>query len=424
MSQIHDINRTLDTGGGSCPIDHSLPRQKTNQVVELSGPPIERDNQGMWHIRGFEEARAILRNKDTRQAGFNADQIEGIRGINNQPILYLEGKTHQQQRIQTARFFTPKTVSTSYRQFIEKLSDQLVEQVRTKKTVDLSQLSLMLAVQVASRVVGLTNSLLPGMDKRLDVFFHMDHNPVSRYPLLRWKLFARLLGLIHQRHVLSFFFLDVQPAIRARRRHLQEDVISHLIGLKYSDAEILTECLTYAAAGMVTTREFISLATWHMLEHPSLRTRYLSASEEERFEILHEALRLEPVVSHLYRHATADIQLESQEQHITIPAGSLIDIHIYATNADESVVGAEPLALCPNRQLHGDRVPTMLMGFGDGAHRCPGSFLAIQETDIFLQRLLALDHLRIEHPPKLSWNEVSTGYEIRDFLLTCEPGNK
>ncbi len=90
---------------------------------------------------------------------------------------------------------------------------------------------------------------------------------------------------------------------------------------------------------------------------------------------------------------------------------------IYAANADETVVGEEPLGLCPGRAIDGERIPSMLLGFGDGHHRCPGSYLAIQETDIFLQRLLAVDTLYIERTPALYWNELTTGYEVRNFLL-------
>ncbi len=90
---------------------------------------------------------------------------------------------------------------------------------------------------------------------------------------------------------------------------------------------------------------------------------------------------------------------------------------IYAANADETVVGEEPLALCPGRAIDGERIPSMLLGFGDGHHRCPGSYLAIQETDIFLQRLLAVDTLYIERTPTLYWNELTTGYEVRNFQL-------
>lgn len=404
-----------------CPVEHgTLSHQKTSRGTEASPTPLQRDAQGVWQIYSFEEARTILRSNATRQAGFNAEQLENIPGVTNKPILYLEGKAHQQQRKQTARFFTPKTVSTSYRQFIETLADQLVNEFKRKKRVDLSQLSLKLAVKVAARVVGVTNSRVSGMDRRLDAFFQQPASSRKMIPLLRWKPFARLQQLFHQRHILAFYWLDVQPAIRARKRLAQEDVISHLLSQNYSDAEILTECVTYAAAGMVTTREFISIAAWHFLENPALRNRYLAAPQEERLEMLHETLRLEPVVGNLYRRATADIPLESQGKSVVIPEGDMINIHIYAANVDETVVGEESLALCPGRPIHGERIPSMIMGFGDGHHRCPGSYLAIEETDIFLHRLLALDSLYIERIPTLNWNELTTGYEIRNFMIALK----
>ena len=121
---------------------------------------------------GFEEARAILRSSATKQAGFSSEQVRKLPGITNEPVLFMEGKAHQQQRKLTARFFTPKTVSSNYRQFMETLADQLVNDFKRKKRGDLSQLSLILAVQVAAQVIGITNSRLAGMDRRLDVFFH------------------------------------------------------------------------------------------------------------------------------------------------------------------------------------------------------------------------------------------------------------
>lgn len=395
-----------------CPVDHgALSRQKTARVVEPVGVPIERDANGVWHVRGFEEARTVLRSSETKQAGFKAELLERLPHRMQPPILYQEGKPHNQQRKQTARFFTPKVVSENYRQLMEKMADTLISTLQRRKKADLSQLSLRLAVRVAGQVVGLTNSRLPGMAKRLDAFF--SDNTVDLHLSPR-----TLLHFVwNQSHMALFFLLDVKPAIEARKRAPQEDVISHLLERGATDSEILTECVTYAAAGMVTTREFISVAAWHLLEHPALRERYLVAPEAERYAMLHEILRLEPVVGHLYRRATADMRIESDGAEVVIPQGALIDIHIYGTNADESIVGAHRLAVCPERELNGDRVNLPLMSFGDGAHRCPGSYIAVQETDILLQRLLMLDGLRMEQAPAMHWNDLVTGYELRKFVI-------
>lgn len=331
------------------------------------------------------------------------------------PILYLEGKLHQEQRRRTARFFTPKAVSTTYRQMMERLADTLVASVRRTKRADLSQVSLTLAVQVVAKVVGLTNSRLPGMTKRLETFLEA-HWSIDR----RGHPLALIRTLWKLRHVAAFFFLDVQPAIRARKRKPQEDVISHLLAQGYSESEILTECLTYAVAGMTTTREFMSVAAWHLLEQPALCARYRAAPEEERYAILHEVLRLEPVVGDLYRLTTAHLHIQSSGAPLVIPQGERIQIHLHVTNTDETIVGEHPLHLCPGRTLKGEKVPPMLMSFGDGHHRCPGAYLAIQETDILLRRLLALDGLRVERVPTTTWNALLTGYELRKFMIVVD----
>jgi cytochrome P450 len=394
-------------------------QKKTGKAAESAdAPDVERAADGSWHIRGFQDARAILRGPNTRQAGFRADVINRISGAGNVPILYQEGKAHQQQRKHTARFFTPKTVSRDYRRLMEKLADDLIAHLKQSGRADLGALSLTLAVQVASAVVGLTNSRLPGMHKRLDAFFAFNPGDETTTGGLRTSLKRLRTLVVSQAQLAAFYYLDVKPAIDARRRQPREDVISHLLSQGYGNREILTECITYAAAGMVTTREFISMAAWHLLEQPELRARYVAAEEGERLTILEEILRLEPVVGHLYRRTTDDIRFTLGAESITIPQGALIDLHIHAANTDERIVGEHPFAVCSDRQLRGERVGPEMLSFGDGAHRCPGSYTALQETDIFLLRLLALDGLRIEHAPTLTWNDLVTGYELRDFPIT------
>src|SRR5262249_30040775 len=171
----------------------------------------------------------------------------------------------------------------------ERLAGELVAELARSKRGDLSRLGMRLAVQVAGEVVGLTASRRPGMDRRLDAFFTGDLVEPS------WRPHALLGFLRNQIRLAAVYLLDVRPAIQARRRQPREDVISHLLAQGYRDSEILTECVTYGAAGMVTTREFICVAAWHLLEQPALCARYLAAPEEERQEILQEMLRVGPV---------------------------------------------------------------------------------------------------------------------------------
>jgi cytochrome P450 len=401
------------TQAARCPVVHGAQR-KTVRNTQTTSRPVERDAAGVWHVRGYEEAKAILRSPHTKQAGFKAELIERMPQHMNTPILYQEGQVHHQQRRQTARFFTPKATSANYRQLMESLSDEIIAGLKRTKRADLSTLSMTLAVRVAAQVVGLTDSLMPGLDTRLNAFFADDLGELG------WSPQAIAGFLRNQTRVAKFFYVDVKPAIQARKRQPREDVISHLLALGYRDSEILTECITYAAAGMATTREFICVAAWHLLEQPELRQHFSASDEAERHQLLQEILRVEPVVGHLHRRATDNLLIESNGAPLIIPAGALIDIHIYAANADAAVVGDDPLAVCPGRRLKDERAGAPVMSFGDGAHRCPGAFIAIQESDIFLRRLLAVESLRMTRPPSLIWNDLVTGYELRDFIVVVE----
>lgn len=411
MTTTIDSHADVKSATTGCPFHEGFSQRKTISPTPRPVPLVEQDAQGVWHIRGFDEARAVLRTEGTKQAGFRAENMDNLPSIIEPPILYLEGKPHHTQRAQTARFFTPKFTNENYRELMERLSDQIIAELKRKKQADLSLLSMRLAASVVRWIVGLTNSVLPGMERRIEAFFAEKQVKRGWSPRAIWDT------INSQRTVIAFYLLDVLPAIRVRRKQPREDVISHLIGRGANDASILTECVTYGAAGMVTTREFIGVATWHMLEQPELRQRFLAASVEERRAILHEILRLEPIVGHIYRRTTETISFESEGRTITIPAGQLVNIHVYGTNDDERAVGNSPDQICPARELRDERVALPIMSFGDGHHRCPGAYVAIQESEIFLSRLLAIPTLRIVRKPQVGHDPTVAGYELRNFIV-------
>lgn len=362
---------------------------------------------GHAQIASYDTGRDLLRNDGAVQAGFLAEMVNSIPGSEHVPVLYSEGDEHTEMRRATAKYFTPTAVNT-YQPMIARLADELVAEITKRGEVNLDDLSLHLAVEVAAQVVGLTNSRLPGMEKRIEAFVSGSvdgaADAVNRFSPLRDTQMNANVGL--------FFFLDVKPAIEARRKERRDDLISYLLDRDYNDQDILTECITYGTAGMITTREFISVAAYHLLKNDTLRADYVHGTEKERHAILHEILRLEPVVTTLYRRAEQDITLGGQ----TYQAGSLFTLNVQAANVDPSVVGERPEELCPHRELP-KGVQAQGLAFGDGSHRCPGAFLAIKETDIFLRRLLIWNDLEIVREPKVSYNELVKGYELRGFRI-------
>ena len=383
--------------------------RKLCPVESEVGPPlelVERDGGPVWVVRSFAVARQLLRETDaTEQAGFGADQVYRVRGL-RRPILYLEGDQHRQQRRAAARFFAPAVIE-GYRPMMERLAEDLVGQLRPGATTDLSRISMRMAVQVAGTVIGLTNSSVAGMSRRLGAFFAGDPLGRGRGPA----------AVVHQAlaggQTGRFYWLDVKPAIRSRRRRPRADIISQLIELGFTDLEVLTECLTYAAAGMATTRELITAAAWHLIEDPELLYCYRSGDVAARRALLEEVLRVEPVVGYLSRRTTRPVLLDGPDGPVTVPAGSLVDLRLRMVNDDPAVLGDDGGGVCPGRPLP-PAVPAVVMSFGDGHHRCPGGPLAVMESEIFLSRLFQRDVVAVS-PPRVRWNPVSQGYDLDRF---------
>jgi cytochrome P450 len=377
--------------------------------VERSGEvcPARRDADGVWRVTEFAAGRAVLRSTDTMQAGLGIEFSRKLPARVRRPVLYQDGPDHREYRRQTARYFTPKRVDEHYRDLMHRIADREVAVLVRDGRANLSDLSFRLAVDVTTAVLGLTESR-PGTAARLERFFPDRPGPAG---------FSSPMGVVRLVQQLSRWFAfyrnDVRPATRARRLARRDDLISHLVDEGCTDGEILGECLTFAAAGMVTTREFVNVAAWHLLTDEALRARYRAAPEPDRIAVLHEILRLEPAIAALRRRTTEELPLPDGT---TIPAGELVDVSVSAGNVDPAMTGDDPVSICPGRAVPAGSSPSGL-SFGDGPHRCPGAHVAIQESEIFLTKLLAIDGLRMLTEPTVSFMDHLSAYVVRGLVV-------
>lgn len=387
--------------------------RRSDRPGEIPGPRVELVGQ-TWHIRSASVVRQVLRSAGgTTQAGFGAERATGRAKKFRRPVLFADGEEHRLQRSQIARYFAPKVVTGTYREMMEVRAERVMRAILAAGVVQLPEHTMDYSVDVASQVVGLTSSDLSAMSSRLDEFFGHG-SPVGA--VQPWH--RRILGVLRS-PLMRFYWLDVLPAIRERRRRPKGDVISHLIEQGYGNHEILAESITYGAAGMVTTREFISMATWHLVEAPEVRAKFLAADEPERLAILAEILRLEPIVGHLYRRTVRELEVSDGDQRWTIPAGASLDLQIRQANADHRIVGDFADQLCPGRDLPRG-VAAEVLSFGDGPHRCPGAAIALQEADILLRKLLACD-LTLLSTPTITWDDLISAYAVTDLVLRVRP---
>lgn len=354
-------------------------------------------------------ARELLRGNATKQAVTGAGGVSAGDDPAYTPVCFLDGEPHKRKRQVLSQFFTPRAISTRYRAVMEDAADALLSQLRARGRGRLDKLSYELAVTVAAEIVGLTHSDQAAMARRIKgtlVALRVPSMSPWRRPL--GQLQASFYGA-------RFLFRDVRPAISARKAERREDVLSHLIDEGYPDKAIMVECLNYAVAGMITTREFIVMAAWHLFGDEALRKRFLTGQEPEQIAILEEIMRIDPVVNLVIRQATADVTTANG----SVADGEKFIVDIRGSNTDEASVGERPHALDPDRARRMKMVGSYL-SFGDGSHHCPGAQVALDETRVFLDRLLRLPGIQLAREPNLGWTDELNGYALTNAVVTCD----
>jgi cytochrome P450 len=373
-------------------------------------PYVDCDAAGTWHVRGYPEANTILKMHVT-QAGFEAEAVLKTNLKFVRFLLILDGDEHKQQRRMAARFFTPVMVNKSYKPMIENVSDAVLHELATSGKADFTGLSACLSATVVCHILGLLSVHQSNTVTRLCALVN---NQAPKFTLSPKSLFQIISGFIR---VAQFWLFDVRPAVRERREHPQEDMISHLISHGADNMTILTQCLLYGGAGVATTQEFLCRAAQELILSPALQMIALTGNETELHSLLSEILRIHPVITKLIRRTVEALSIESNGAIYTIPAGALIEFHVKAINTDQRVLGADADTIVPSRHFNNE-IPWSLLTFGSGPHRCPGEALALAQGTVFLRRLLQTGSLKVDRFPIATVNP-STGITVlKEFMIS------
>jgi cytochrome P450 len=396
-----------------CPVHTGRDDRKTAETVK-AGLPVFPNSRV---TENFRFAREVMRSPEMRQAAGDADSI-----VFDNPaeisFFFLDGELHKRRRASVAAYFAPKAIVSRYHPLMKATMDRLVAEFQAKGSAVVDEMSLQLASDVTMEIVGLTNSDNKALTQRIKTIMG-SHNSFDKRPLYRFfhdVVFGWFNKGLYAWRIMKLYRDHIVPAAEARRTTPGNDVMTYMVQNNYSQKGMIIEVMTYAGAGVSTTREFMVMAAWQLCDHPDLMERFLAGSEEEQFAIIEEILRIEPIAGYLYRKPVQDVPDTAEG---TIRAGQLLAVDIRGANSDESVVGECPFQIDPDRAKR-QKVAGSWMSFGDGPHRCPGSQVALHETRIFLDRLLRVPGFKMANAPKVLWSLSTQGYELRDAVVTCD----
>lgn len=360
-----------------------------------------------------ERVKGILRSPNLVQDGLDAAAQQRLKP-EEVPLIFLDGKLHRDRRKHITSYFAPRYIKEHFEPLMRKTADMLVADLERDKQLRIDDVSWQMAVTLVGDLIGVTRGKSRKEMKKTAKRIERCLYATKMRLMTGWRL--RLAKLRRAYDMMMFWRMDVLPTVKARRKAPQDDVISRLVAENYSNTAILADVMMLCGAGMQTTREFISMAAWHMLEKDHLREAFLAADYEGKMGILEEILRVDPIVSTLYRRAPEDLSEKAQDE---FTVGQRYGLSIRHANHDPKLVGECPYAIDLSRKAKlGDQAP--MMSFGNGMHRCPGSPLALNETLFLLDRLLRVPGVKLASQPRMEWEPNVSTFEISNVLVTCD----
>ncbi len=350
--------------------------------------PVWEEKPSVWHV---------FRHEDVKRALSDYEHFSSQRGATDDPnnpisasLISSDPPRHRQLRALVSQAFTPRAINNLTPR-IETIAAELIQDLPRRGLqieVDIvDAFTAPLPVIVIAELLG-----VPASDR-------------SRFKVWSDAIIAgsrqmeageELTFNEAQREMVEYF----SAMIHARVKNPQDDLISGLVtakvdGESLSQLDILGFCILLLVAGNETTTNLLSNALFTLHKQPELWAQ-LTQDPSLISPFIEEVLRFRSPVQHMYRTATADVELSG----IAIPAGSHIVAWIGSANRDEAVY--------PDAQTFRIHRDARNIAFGHGIHFCLGAPLARLEAKIALHALLkAFDYMEI--PSIAACEPVPTG---------------
>ncbi|MGY1633410.1 cytochrome P450 [Geodermatophilus sp. SYSU D01186] len=332
---------------------------------------------GLWLAFGHAEANAVLRDRRLGRIWRDREPAERFGDFNlihRNAILEMEPPDHTRLRRLISTAFARGHVER-LRPWVEELAgrlvDGLVERSGGAEPVDvLSGMAEQLPVDVIAELLG-----VPDADRPL-------LRPWSN-AIVKMYEYGRTTAVEEAAERAAGEFVAYLRELAAdRRQHLGDDLVSHLVtvrdteGDRLTEDELVTTCILLLNAGHEATVNVTGNGLLALLRHPDQLAR-LRADRALLPTAIEELMRFDSPLQLFERTATEDVEIAG----VTVREGQKIAALLGSANHDPAVF-ADP------ETLDVGRTDNPHITFGAGVHFCIGAPLARVELQASFGALL------------------------------------
>ncbi len=344
----------------------------------MNQPASQPNSQPAVHtITTYDEARDAYRQKDLRQALYDAGEV-----IMADVLVNLHGDDHRARRRLENRLFTRAVVNVYERELFPPVIATTIAPHVANGRAELVKLGHQMMMNLAAQTAGVDRPLGTSEEtfRLYDYLMRfIEGATLAHYTGDRDAKLAEVAGKLA-----AFDAEFVRPSA-ARRQALiasgetPPDVLGVLLAnndnLDLPAEVIVREIAFYLLAGAHTsatafTRVSHNIFKW-LEQHPEDAGR---VTHDRLFvqRCTHETIRLQPSSPTAMRWALSDVHLKSGR---TVPEGHKLVIDLLSVNRDPSVFGDDAADFNPHRPAVGGVAPWGL-SYGSGMHACIGQDLA------------------------------------------------
>jgi cytochrome P450 len=367
------------------------------------------DGLGLWLAFSHAEANAVLRDRRLGRIWADKEPAERFGNFNlihRNAILEMEPPEHTRLRRLISSAFARGHVER-LRPWVEQLArdlvDGLVERSAGTEPVDvLTGMAEQLPVDVIAELLG-----VPDADRTL-------LRPWSN-AIVKMYEYGRTTEIEDSAERAAAEFVAYLRTLAAeRRRSPGEDLLSHLVSVRDSEGDRLTEdelvttCILLLNAGHEATVNVSGNGLLALLEHPDQLHR-LREDPGLLPTAIEELMRFDSPLQLFERTATEDVEIGG----ITVPAGQKIAALLGSANHDPAVFDSPEV-------LDVGRTDNPHISFGAGVHFCIGAPLARVELQASFGALLErTTRLELGRPARRRPEFVIRGLAELPVVLTA-----